>query len=189
MRGVALVLGVYVINCGGSASSSSPGGDAGQTPSDVSPNVDGGFRDGIGDTTTDMAGDVPDVGGDADPFQCSTVAPLVLSNPTVTSGTIAAGQSVTMLITLTDTDPNGFVSYPGVVLSSTTAGVSFSSSQAGPPGSYIDGTMSKPITFDVKLDASIPAGTEARLSARAYGWGHAAPDCNGFVLSFTLTTS
>jgi hypothetical protein len=32
------------------------------------------------------------------------VALLVLSNPTVTSGTVAAGQTVTMQITLTDTD-------------------------------------------------------------------------------------
>jgi hypothetical protein len=48
--------------------------------------------------------------------------------------------------------------------------------------------MSKPITFSVKLAASIPAGTEVQISARAYGWGHPAPDCNGFVLSFSLTT-
>ncbi len=43
--------------------------------------------------------------------------------------------------------------------------------------------------FDVTLDASIPPGTEVRLSARAYGWGHPAPDCNGFVLSFSLGTT
>ena len=42
-----------------------------------------------------------------------------------------------------------------------------------------EGGASKPITFQMKLDASIPPGTEVHLSARAYGWGHPAPDCNG----------
>jgi hypothetical protein len=131
-------------------------------------------------------GPAPDA--DPDPFLCSTVAPLVLSDPLVIAGTVAAGQTVTAQITLTDTDPNGYVSYPGIVLTSSTSGVTFAPSEAGPPGSYIDGGMSKPITFSVKLAASIPAGTEVQISARAYGWGHPAPDCNGFVLSFSLTT-
>ena len=188
MRGVALVLGICVVGCGGAASSSPPGADSGQTPPDAIADVDGGSHDRTADTVTAGAGDAPDAWADGDPFLCGTVAPLVLTNPTVISGTAAAGQTVTMRITMTDTDPNGYVSYPGVVLTTPTAGVSFASDQAGPPGSYINGTMSTPITFDVKLDASIPPGTEVRLSARAYGWGHPAPDCNGFVLWFSLTT-
>jgi len=28
-----------------------------------------------------------------------------------------------------------------------------------------------------------------QITARAYGWGHPAPDCDGFVLSFSLTTT
>ena len=48
--------------------------------------------------------------------------------------------------------------------------------------------MSKPMTFYVKLAATIPAGTEVQISARAFQSGHTAPDCNAFVLSFSLTT-
>ena len=47
----------------------------------------------------------------------------------------------------------------------------------------------RPITFAVKLDASIPPGTEVQITARAYGRVHPAPNCNGFVLSFSLTTT
>jgi hypothetical protein len=173
MRGVALAVGLSVIGCGGAGSPGPSGTDSGSPPADAAADADGG------------AGDL----ADADPFQCSTVAPLLLSNPTVTSGTVAAGQTVTLQITLTDTDPSGYVSYPGAVLTSTTPGVTFRASDSGPPGAYIDGTASKPITFYVMLDASIPAGTELELSARAYGWGHPAPDCNGFVLSFSLMTT
>ena len=96
---------------------------------------------------------------------------------------------MTVQITMTDTDPGGYVSYPGVVLTSSTPGVSFAAAEAGPPGSLIEGAASKPIAFSVKLDASIPPGTEVQITARAYGWGHPAPDCNGFVLSFSLTTT
>jgi hypothetical protein len=154
-----------------------------------------GDEDGSPDRSEDLengidaAVDAQDAGIDADPFQCSTVTPLVLSDPKVTSGTVAGGQTVTVQITMTDTDPSGYVSYPGVVLSSSTPGVSFAAAEAGPPGSSIEGVASKPITFSVKLDASIPPGTEVLIAARAYGWGHPAPDCNGFVLSFSLTTT
>jgi hypothetical protein len=136
----------------------------------------------------DAAADARDA-ADADPFGCAAVGPLVLSDPMVISGTAAAGQTVTMQLTLTDTDPNGFVSYPGAFLTSSTPGVTFAPSQAGPPGAYIDGTMSKPITFTVTLAASVPPGTEVQISARAYGSGGPAKPCNGFVLSFTLTTT
>jgi hypothetical protein len=86
------------------------------------------------------------VSQDADPLQCSTVTPLVLSDPMVISGTVAGGQTVTVQITMTDTDPNGYVSYPGVVLTSSTPGVSFAAAEAGPPGALIEGAASKPIT-------------------------------------------
>jgi hypothetical protein len=140
------------------------------------------------DTTVDAAVDAQDAGIDPDPFQCSTVTPLLLSDPVVISGTVSGGQTLTVQITMTDTDPSGYVSYPGVVLTSSTPGVSFAAAEAGPPGSSVEGAASKPITFSVKLDASIPPGTEVQITARAYGWGHPAPDCNGFVLSFSLTT-
>jgi hypothetical protein len=107
----------------------------------------------------------------------------------VLSGTVAGGQTVTMQITLTDTDPNGYLSYPEALLTSPTAGVTFLPDQAGPPGAYIDGTVSKPITFSVKLDASIPAGTVVEIDARPAGGGHLADDCNATVLSFSLTTT
>jgi hypothetical protein len=132
--------------------------------------------------------DASDASVDDGPSICAEIRPLVLSNPVVISGSVAGGQTVTMQITLTDTDPNGYVSYPGAILTSSTPGVSFAPSQTGPPGAYIDGTMSKPMTFYVKLAATIPAGTEVQISARAFQSGHAAPDCNAFVLSFSLTT-
>ena len=114
------------------------------------------------DTTVDAAVDARNAGVDADPFQCSTVTPLVLSDPRAISGTVAGGQTVTVQITMTDIDPSGYVSYPGVVLTSSTPGVSFAAAEAGPPGSSIVGAVSKPITFAVKLDASIPPGRKFR---------------------------
>jgi hypothetical protein len=101
-----------------------------------------------------------DAGIDADPFQCSTVTPLVLSDPMVISGTVAGGQTVTVQITMTDTDPSGYVSYPGVVLTSSTPGVSFTAAEAGPPGSSIEGAASKPIRFAVKLDTEVNMGSQ-----------------------------
>jgi hypothetical protein len=101
---------------------------------------------------------------------------------------VAAGQTVTLQITLTDTDPNGYLSYPEALLTSPTSGVSFLPEEAGPPGAYIDGTGSKPITFSVKLDASIAAGTMVQIDARPAGGGHLADDCGATVLSFSLTT-
>ena len=92
------------------------------------------------DTAVDAA---VDARIDADPFQCSTVTPLVLSDPMVISGTVAGGQTVTVQITMTDTDPSGYLSYPGVVLTSSTPGVSFAAAEAGPPGSSIEGAASK----------------------------------------------
>jgi hypothetical protein len=141
------------------------------------------------DAARDATLDAQDASPDADPFGCAAVRPLVLSDPKVVSGTIAAGQTVTMQITLTDTDPNGFVSYPGAFLTSSTPGVTFSPAEAGPPGAYINGTRSEPITFDVKLAATVPSGTEVQISARAYGSGGPSRPCNGFVLSFSITTT
>ena len=74
------------------------------------------------DAARDATLDARDARPDVDPFGCAPVRPLVLSDPKVVSGTIAAGQTVTMQITLTDTDPNGFVSYPGAFLTSSTPG-------------------------------------------------------------------
>ena len=184
----ALAVGIGLIGCG-SASSGASHVDSGQPVLDATAEREDGSDVGRTDGNADSDGP-KDVRDDSvDPFQCHTVAPLVLSNPTVTSGTVAAGQTVTLEITLTDTDPNGYVSYPGVVMTSSTAGVTFLASANGPPGSSIAGTVSKPVTFQVTFDASIPAGTPVEFSARVYGWGHPAPDCNGFVLSFSLTTS
>lgn len=96
---------------------------------------------------------------------------------------------MTLQITLSDTDPNGFVSYPEALLTSPTPGVTFPAAEAGPPGADIDGTMSKPITFSVKLDASIPSGTVVQINVRPGGQGHLADDCDASVLSFSLTTT
>ena len=186
VRKLAPLLALVLVGCGGTPHALQM--EAGQPTSDAVAD-DVGSPDHWGDTAVDAAVDAQDAGIDADPFQCTTVTPLVLSDPMVISGTVAGGQTVTVQITMTDTDPSGYVSYPGVVLTSSTPGVSFAAAEAGPPGSSIKGTASKPITFAVKLDASIPSGTEMQITARAYGWGHPAPDCNGFVLSFSLTTT
>jgi len=191
MRGLALAAGLGLMGCGG-ASPITSHVDSGQPVVDTATEREGGFEGGRVDAhaATDGASDAGDDRNDAaDPFRCQTVAPLVLSNPTVTSGTVAGGQTVTLQITLTDTDLNGYVSYPGAVMTSSTTGVTFASPASGPPGASIDGTMSKPIAFQVSFDASIPTGTDVDFRARVYGWGHQAPDCNGFVLSFSLTTS
>ena len=105
MRGVALVWGVCIVGCGGAASSIPPGVDSGETPPDAIADVDSGSLDRAADTVNAGAGDATDARADGDPFLCGTVAPLVLTNPTLISGTLAAGQTVTMRITMTDTDP------------------------------------------------------------------------------------
>jgi hypothetical protein len=127
-------------------------------------------------------------GDDAhDPFQCASTASIVLSNPTITEGAAAPGQKATLTITMSDTSPNGYVSYPGIILTTSTPGISFFS-DLGPPGALIDHTASKPVSFTLSFDASIPSGTSAAFKARAYGWGHSAPDCpDAFVLPFLLT--
>jgi hypothetical protein len=189
VRGAVLALGLVLIGCGSSPRADRqmeggrPGADA-IGDDRQSPDL-GGDAEG----EMDAAVDARDAGLDADPFNCSTVTPLVLSDPMVISGTLAGGQTVTLQITMTDTAPSGYVSYPGIALTSPTPGVTFAPAEAGPPGALIDGATSKPITFDVKLAASVPAGTEVQITARAYGWGHPAPDCDGFVLSFSLTTT
>jgi hypothetical protein len=136
-----------------------------------------------------LAVDASDASADGGPAICARLRSLALSNPMVISGTVAAGQTVILQITLTDTDPNGFVSYPGALLTSSTPGISFPSDQPGPAGADIDGTMSKPIMFSVKLAASIPSGTVVQISARPVGGGHLTDDCNATVLSFSLTTT
>jgi hypothetical protein len=148
----------------------------------------GGGGRGVSQDDSGADVDASDASVDGGPSICAEIRPLVLSDPVVISGSVAGGQTVTMQITLTDTDPNGYVSYPGAILTSSTPGVSFAPSQTGPPGAYIDGTMSKPMTFYVTLAATIPAGTDVQISARAFQSGHTAPDCNAFVLSFSLTT-
>ena len=133
--------------------------------------------------------DASDASVDAGSNICARIRSLVLSNPMIISGPVGGGQTVTMQITLSDTDPNGFVSYPAALLTSSTFGVTFPADQAGPPGAFIDGTTSKSITFSVKLAASISSGTAVQVSARPVGEGHTAADCNASVLSFSLTTT
>ncbi len=111
--------------------------------------------------------DASDASGDARPYICPRLRSLVLSDPMVISGPVAGGQTVSIQLTLTDTDPNGFVSYPEAFLTSSTPGVTFPADQAGPPGAYIDGSMTKPITFFVKLAASISSGTLVQTVGRA----------------------
>ena len=111
----------------------------------------------------------------------------MLSNPTITAGLASPGHQATLTITMSDTNPNGYVSYPGIVLTTSTPRITFVP-ESGPPGSFIDAANSKPVPFMLSFDASIPSGTTAEFSARAYGWGHLAPDCpDAFVLAFPLT--
>jgi len=175
---------------GDGAAGSSGGGESGGAGGHAGA-AGGGGAAGQGGTQVDSGGasDASDASGDRGPSICAEIRPLIFSNPMVVSGTVAAGQSVTMQITLTDTDPNGYLSYPEALLTSTTLGVSFLPDQAGPPGAYIDGTISKLITFSVKLDASIPAGTVVRINARPVGAGHLVDDCGASILSFSLTTT
>lgn len=144
---------------------------------------------GVTQVDSGLAVDASAASVDAGPDICARIRSLVLSDPVVISAPVAGGQTVTIQITLTDTDPNGFVSYPEALLTSSTPGVTFPADQAGPPGADIDGTMSKPITFSVRLAASISSGTVVQISARPVAAGHTAADCNASVLSFSLTTT
>jgi hypothetical protein len=183
---ILAIAALGLIACGRATQVPSPaeGGDAAANAA----NAEGGPEGRTADGDAAESSDAPEVGPDTlDPFRCSTISPLVLSDPTVISGTVTAGQTATLQITLRDADPNGYVSYPGVVLTSSDAGVRFVS-QSGPPGAYIDGKTSKQVPFTLAFDASLPIGTGIEFKARVYGWGHSAPDCpNAFVLNFSLT--
>jgi hypothetical protein len=145
------------------------------------------FDGGNVDANVDAATDAHETQDAPDPFQCASTASIVLSNPTITAGTAAPGQTATLTITMSDTSPSGYVSYPGIILTTSTPGISFFS-DLGPPGALIDHTTSKPVAFTLSFDASIPSGTSAAFKARAYGWGHSAPDFpDAFVLAFALT--
>src|SRR5689334_17942525 len=139
VRGVVLALALVVIGCGSTPRADhhmeggQPGADAiaeDHGSPELAEDAEGGMDA--------AAVDAGDAGLDADPFNCSTVTPLVLSNPMVISGTVAGGQTVTVQITMTNTAPNGYVSYPGIALTSPTPGVTFAPSEAGPPGALID---------------------------------------------------
>jgi len=189
----ALLIGILlslVAGCGSGARSNDAGGGAGGGGGGAAGRGGAGGRaDGGGQVDGGLAVDASDAGTDGAPAICARLRALVFSNPTVVSGTVAGGQTVTVQITLTDNDPTGYVSYPEALLTSPTPGVSFPAAEAGPPGAYIDGTMPKPITFAVKLDAAIPSGTVVQIDARPVGQGHLADDCNATILSFSLTTS
>ena len=158
MRRLAIAVALGVVACGDSANAPSDAGNV------VRASPDGG--DGDADS------DAPETQNDApDPFQCASTASIVLSNPTITAGAAAPGQTATLTITMSDTSPNGYVSYPGIVLTTSTPGITFISN-AGPPGALIDHTSSKPVRFTLSFDASIPSGsTSASFNARAYGCG------------------
>ena len=130
VREVLLVLALVLIGCR-SAPPAAGLMEGGQPNADAIADEDGSPDRALDvETGLDAPVDARDAGIDADPFQCSTVTPLVLSDPMVISGTVAGGQTVTVQITMTDTDPSGYVSYPGVVLTSSTPGVSFAAAEA-----------------------------------------------------------
>ena len=102
VRELARLLALVLVGCGGTPRV--PQMEAGQPTSDA-------FAEEIespdcwSDAAVDAVVDAQDARIDADPFQCSTVTPLVLSDPMVISRTVAGGQTVTVQITMTDTDP------------------------------------------------------------------------------------
>ena len=174
MRRLAIAVALGLAACGDSANAPSEAGNV------VEASSDGGNVDADSDAH-ETQNDAPDS------FQCTSTASIVLSNPTITEGAAAPGQMATLTIAMSDTSPSGYVSYPGIVLTTSTPGITFVSN-AGPPGALIDHTTSKLVPFTLSFDASIPSGTSASFKARAYGWGHLAPDCpDAFVLPFSLT--
>jgi hypothetical protein len=191
MRRFAIAAALGLAACADSANAPSDGRniDVIEPHSDGNVDVIEARSDGGSvDADVDAASDAHETQDDApDPFQCASTASIVLSNPTITAGTAAPGQMATLTITMSDTSPSGYVSYPGIILTTSTPGISFFS-DLGPPGALIDHTTSKPVAFTLSFDASIPSGTSAAFNARAYGWGHSAPDCpDAFVLAFSLT--
>ena len=192
MKRLAVATALGLVACGDRANVSRDGGavDVVQVPfdgdeGDVS---EASFNGGNGDANTDVASDAHEAQVDVpDPFQCASTASIVLSSPIITEGAAASGKNATLTITMSDTSPNGYVSYPGIILTTSTPGITFLSN-VGPPGALIDHTTSKPVSFALSFDASILSGTKAAFKARAYGWGHTAPDCpDAFVLAFSLT--
>jgi hypothetical protein len=184
---VTFVLAFGLVACG---AASQHGGDAGPLPD---------AADGPPDTPEESAPDrgpetIVDAPGDpigdrtADVSErCIAGAPLVVSDPMVTAGTPAAGQTVTLQLTLSDTDPPGTrVSYPEILLSTSTAGVTVRNGEVGPVGSIINGGESRPVAFTVSFDATVVPGSQAVFSARAIQAGGAACP-NAFELIFPIT--
>jgi hypothetical protein len=183
MRGCVSILGLATVGCSGS--STAPG----QADTAVDADAPAGEADRAVEATSDLdaVGDQAEVAGDSLPAYCNGLGSVNLSAPAIRSGVAAPGQSAVVSLTMTDLDPNGFISYVGAVIASATNGVSIMYPEVAPAGASIDSTASKTVEFTAKFDPTISSGTQASFSARVFGWGHSAPDCsNAFVLEFSL---
>jgi hypothetical protein len=170
VRVAILSLGLWVVGCSSSAATPPADGGADAVTAETDP--------------ADVADAPPEV---ALPPACAGLTGVTLAAPTIESGGLSPGGSAMVTLTMSDSDPTSYVSYVGAVITTTTPGVSLPWSQVSPPGSLIDSKASKPITFTVKVDASVAPGGQADFSARVFGWGHTDPGCpNAFVLSFSL---
>jgi hypothetical protein len=95
--------------------------------------------------------------------QCPVAAALKLSNPQVVAGTVAAGQSATIQLMLTNTSGKGYLWAPQATLSSLTAGVTISDPIATLGEIHPD--QRHPLRWNAVFSASLHRGMEVRFSA------------------------
>jgi hypothetical protein len=101
--------------------------------------------------------------------QCAVAAALKLSNPKVVAGTVAAGQSATIQLMLTNTSGKGYLWAPQATLSSFTSGVTISDPIARMGEIYPD--QRHPLRWTAVFSASLHRGIEVRFSAVVHSAG------------------
>ena len=116
--------------------------------------------------------------------QCAAVAALKLSKPEIVAGTLAAGQSATIQLMLTDTGGKGYFWAPQATLSSFTSGVTISDPIARV--AEVNPEERHPLRWTAVFPASLHRGTEVRFSAVVHGaaGSHVCPTDDTSTFSF-----
>jgi hypothetical protein len=159
-------------------------GAAGADPADAATKGDGanvGPPDAPPGPGSDAPGDT--AGGPLHP-ECRGLAALVLSDPRIAGGTLAAGQSATVQVTITNAGAEDYRKYPGATLSSRTPGISFATKQAGV--ALLRTGEGRILTWRADVAAGVSRGTTVEFLARVVGAGQT--DCpNADTLAFMFT--
>ena len=115
--------------------------------------------------------------------RCLRLARLRLSDAQVTPASPYPGQSATVKISLGNPG-EAYPFYPGATLNSSTTGASIGVPEQGVA---LDAGQTRPLSWEVRLEASLPAGNRVELTARVLGEGRKdCPQSDTLQMSFTL---